>query len=494
MKIHWEYYFARKFSLQRYQIVAQVFISSFFWEHFKVKIKNILIKPEGDGNYAICMDKSELVEMQEKVFKVVCKNLKNFYYYKRIIKQVQKNWVVAARQVAQTVSRRNSRVQLLALYNTFIYHHQEHFNKPIWLIFPVEPLLAEAAEKSLRAVLNRANMPQEYNRWLQVIFSAEEQNAITKAQKETMALALKIKEQKIVFSKVNRELKQLVEDFGFIPCYDVIDAPWDAAHFQDELKNYLCKATGTLREDLAEIESRSRRSRAGFRLFLEFFPMRTRERELFIMAHELVFIKDERDDYRRRGSYFGRALFEEIGQRLGLSLREVAYLTIEETREAIKNGLDARFTSIVRERTKGYALIKEPDQPFVVASGIEMTKLLQLECGEKLVASSDAQIKGRVGSVGRAEGQAVIVHTKHDLRRVFDGAIMVAVTTNPDYVPAMMKCRAIITDEGGLTCHAAIVARELKKPCIVGTKIATKVLKDGDLVEVDAEKGIVRKV
>ena len=59
-------------------------------------------------------------------------------------------------------------------------------------------------------------------------------------------------------------------------------------------------------------------------------------------------------------------------------------------------------------------------------------------------------------------------------------------------MPAMEKAAAFVTDEGGITCHAAIVAREMKKPCIIGTKIATKVLKDGDLVEVDAEKGIVR--
>lgn len=64
--------------------------------------------------------------------------------------------------------------------------------------------------------------------------------------------------------------------------------------------------------------------------------------------------------------------------------------------------------------------------------------------------------------------------------------------TSPWYLPAMKKATAIVTDEGGITCHAAIVSRELKKPCIIGTKIATKVLKDGDLVEVDANKGIVR--
>ncbi len=64
--------------------------------------------------------------------------------------------------------------------------------------------------------------------------------------------------------------------------------------------------------------------------------------------------------------------------------------------------------------------------------------------------------------------------------------------TRPDYLPAMKKASAFVTDEGGITCHAAIVAREMKKPCIVGTKIATKILKDGDEVEVDANAGMIR--
>lgn len=75
-----------------------------------------------------------------------------------------------------------------------------------------------------------------------------------------------------------------------------------------------------------------------------------------------------------------------------------------------------------------------------------------------------------------------------------DGDVLVTCMTTPDFLSIMKKSAAFVTDEGGITCHAAIVARELKKPCIIGTKIATQVLHDGDEVEVDAEKGIVRVV
>lgn len=75
-----------------------------------------------------------------------------------------------------------------------------------------------------------------------------------------------------------------------------------------------------------------------------------------------------------------------------------------------------------------------------------------------------------------------------------EGEILVAGMTRPDYVPYMEKAAAFVTDGGGILCHAAIIAREMQKPCVVGTGVATKTLKDGDLVEVDANKGIVKKL
>ena len=74
------------------------------------------------------------------------------------------------------------------------------------------------------------------------------------------------------------------------------------------------------------------------------------------------------------------------------------------------------------------------------------------------------------------------------------GEIIVSSMTRPEMVVAMKKAAAIITDEGGITSHAAIVSRELGIPCILGTKIATKVFKNGDIAEVDANNGIVRKL
>jgi pyruvate,water dikinase len=100
-------------------------------------------------------------------------------------------------------------------------------------------------------------------------------------------------------------------------------------------------------------------------------------------------------------------------------------------------------------------------------------------------------VHGQGASPGIASGKVVIIADVKDIGRVGEGDILVTQMTNPDMVPAMRKVAAIVTDEGGLTCHAAIVSRELGTPAVVGTKNATKILRKGMLVTVDGEKGFV---
>lgn len=104
-----------------------------------------------------------------------------------------------------------------------------------------------------------------------------------------------------------------------------------------------------------------------------------------------------------------------------------------------------------------------------------------------------SELKGQAVFKGKASGRAKILKRKDQIIDFQQGEILVSPMTTPDFVPAMKKAAAIITDEGGVVCHAAILARELKIPCVIATKVATKVFKDGDMLEVDAEKGIVKK-
>jgi len=102
------------------------------------------------------------------------------------------------------------------------------------------------------------------------------------------------------------------------------------------------------------------------------------------------------------------------------------------------------------------------------------------------------QIIGTPASGGIYRGTVCKVMAKPDFKRFKEGNILVAAMTRPDFLPIMKKAGAIVTDEGGLACHAAIISRELGLPCIIGTKIATKALQNGDFVEVNANHGVVK--
>lgn len=104
------------------------------------------------------------------------------------------------------------------------------------------------------------------------------------------------------------------------------------------------------------------------------------------------------------------------------------------------------------------------------------------------------ELKGETAYPGKAKGIVKIVNYAGEMQKFNAGDILVSNVTDPSLLPAMKKASAFVTNMGGLTCHAAIVARELRIPCVIGTKIATHVLKDGDTVEVDAEKGTVKKI
>ena len=106
-------------------------------------------------------------------------------------------------------------------------------------------------------------------------------------------------------------------------------------------------------------------------------------------------------------------------------------------------------------------------------------------------SGSSGKIRGQIAQKGKVTGKVKILRRRDQIDEVAEGDVIISPMTTTDFLPAILKASAIVTDEGGITSHAAIIARELKKPCIIGTKIATQVLKDGDVVEVDADNGIL---
>lgn len=121
------------------------------------------------------------------------------------------------------------------------------------------------------------------------------------------------------------------------------------------------------------------------------------------------------------------------------------------------------------------------------------TKVANSTTGGSDVAKAEVLLKGAAASLGSASGPVTIIHKPTEIDKVNQGDILVTEMTTPDYVPAMKKASAIVTDVGGRTCHAAIVSRELGIPCVVGTGTATHKLTKGQIITVDGSKGLVYK-
>lgn len=157
----------------------------------------------------------------------------------------------------------------------------------------------------------------------------------------------------------------------------------------------------------------------------------------------------------------------------------------------LAQALDARF---VRDHLVGYFE--------TVASSafgtwfIDYNRLLaDLAAASIPVETDDAVVCGRTGSAGRAQGRVrVVLADRLETAAIETGDILVCDMTTPDHLPLMRLAGAIVTDLGGILTHAAITCRELGKPCVVGTKTATRVLVEGEIVEVDADRGIIRRI
>lgn len=172
---------------------------------------------------------------------------------------------------------------------------------------------------------------------------------------------------------------------------------------------------------------------------------------------------------------------EEIGQLTDLALKiEEHYGKPQDTEWAVEKG-------------KVYMV---QSRPITTLGDAEKTDSPASEQGSNSTGGTDIKdakviLKGSAASVGLDGGPVKIIHSPSEIDKILQGDVLVTEMTTPDYVPAMKRASAIATDEGGRTCHAAIVSRELGIPCVVGTETATTTLKDYPEVTVDGKTGAI---
>ncbi|MEI6627619.1 MAG: PEP-utilizing enzyme, partial [bacterium] len=179
-----------------------------------------------------------------------------------------------------------------------------------------------------------------------------------------------------------------------------------------------------------------------------------------------------------------------IAKKIGVSYEELLDLTTEEIINGI-NGTDVK-NIIEKRRDDRWLVVSVPGEKSKVIDDPRVVEQLISTMIPKAKTSDAGSIVGQIGNKGIGRGTVKVILSPQNSAKMQKGDVLVTTMTTPDFVPLMQKASAIVTDIGGLLCHAAIISRELNIPCVIGTKFATHLLKDGDKVEVDANKGIVK--
>jgi phosphohistidine swiveling domain-containing protein len=207
------------------------------------------------------------------------------------------------------------------------------------------------------------------------------------------------------------------------------------------------------------------------------------------VVKEFSFQKAYRKDIEYLSYYTYDLLLRELARRLNISVKQGHYLLIKEITSILRGKKKININELnKRIECNFYLVIKGKIKFLVGGKAKEFIKKIKTQP----VPQNIKELNGQCACKGKAKGIVKIIKNKEDYPKFKNGDILVSWATNPNMVPLMKKSSAIITDEGGVTCHAAIVSRELGIPCVIGTRFATKVLHDNQLVEVDANKGIVK--
>ncbi|MFH1111739.1 MAG: PEP-utilizing enzyme [Patescibacteria group bacterium] len=353
------------------------------------------------------------------------------------------------------------------------------------LPFPVgDNVIASEIIKLLPTVSDK-----QRSQWMAILSFPAKENSHTQEERSLYRLTIAYQTNKRQYNKL---LQKHIDKYAWIGArgYHFGNA-WQKKDIEARIKNLLVQGKNPHQEFLNLDNFKISQKRARIELIKELkVKENPRLDKLVKLASEFAYIRTWRTDLIYRAGYKSRNLFYRVAHDLGIPHGDIIYLTFQEIITSVKEDKLLISKNEIARRRQFFATLLLPGK-YQILSGSSWKRSLE---DYQHSPKEETKFTGTPAYLGKTTGRAKIVMEVGDLNKVRVGDILVTPMTFPNFIPAMEKASAFVTDEGGILCHAAIISREMKKPCIIGTKIATQVLKDGDLVEVNANKGIVRKL
>lgn len=300
-------------------------------------------------------------------------------------------------------------------------------------------------------------------------------------------------QQKLIGKITKKDYPEIIKKYAWITEYSLKEKLLDEDDIKAKRAEFLKKE---MKKAINSYSANLRHNKAVSRKIINSLKGRTRLMAEIISAY--INIRTERIEVYQMALVGARSFFQKLAILISkthswFSYYDAISLTTEEIIYFFENGTLPSRSHMEKRRNRKMVMFYKFNRGKLEQLFIYRPELVKKIVSKYLTAGeSQQEIIGIPVSVGLARGRVRIIFGPQDFKNFLAGEILIAHYTSPEFISIINKAAAIVTDEGGVTSHAAIISRELKKPCIVGTKIATKALKNGDLAEVDASKGIIK--
>lgn len=413
-------------------------------------------------------------------------------FYKRMNRHID-SYADKITRLAQLIERKNlKRLTDKKLVDYFQKMHRIMLNLNIWgqLLSMTEygqnSYTTQGLMQALEKILTKKRALQTSAQVSKILSQPIRESYFRKEKLDLLKIAAKMAKRKLKIDsgEIKKDLAEHQRKFCWIN-FGYVGPALNVKYFQKNLKGLIKENKG---KDINKIYYQEKKALKNLteeqkRLEdeLELSPLL---RKRFAIVSEQTYYKE----YRKEVLFWGFCACEliqvELAKRWHLPVKAFSYILPQELK---KDKLGQLYSQ--RKEMCVYCLDNDKEYVFVGRQAEDKIKPLKKE---KAKTEDIKELKGSIAYAGKVRGRVKVVMGESHLHKVKKGDILVSFSTNPQMIAVMKKAGAIVTEQGGIGSHAAIVSRELKIPCIVSVPKAAQILKDGQLVEVDAERGVVR--
>jgi len=471
--------------------------SSMGLKEYGVRVTSVIMVQTEEDMMAIIETKEEFDRMGQVLMQ---RFLDQPQYLKKLIawsesqkdvpKNILKNYLPAGK--IDSISNKELYNRYAQYVDAYRFFHLKQ--TPAWWIG------GEAVEKEIRTYFEENDVPDAQESFGIVTEALEYPTENAAEEMSLLDICIQLKKKSIhkvqtvndLPVSIKKKFASHVEDYSSIPFGYNTGVVWDEQYFLSKINEILNASESpaeTKKNKIRNIEEKIKKRDE----LVKKLKLPRRIVNLILALRQLAYLQElKKTTQTRSHPLLQLVVHKEIARRLNIPQEYLYFMSYKEIKQSLfSNNVGDELKKELHQRC-GYFVLFEKELDYHWVYGNEAKEFVRVN-GLAADLKEVKELQGTIASKGYAKGIVKVCKLSTEIDKVNKGDILVTAMTTPDFVPAMKRAAAIITDEGGITCHAAIVSRELGKPCIIGTKIATKVLKDGEIVQVDANNGIIKR-